>query len=231
MPRPINMKKDTIQQRNRKLAASNSCRSSTNSSINSTTTTTSPTTTCQQQQHLKQHKKEIKYQIHNSAMHSGIAGIHSKYNDFAAFDQFDAQNCGVGSNFLPQHVGNMLSVNESMTLPPPTMATAQSINVHHFHHVAPVHDATAALLFEKSVTMPFDKTPWSAFSTSGNGDANNNNNGSLLGNPVNNNNHYANSNYANAAYGQWPFLTSATSTTHTSVDSLKDKKNLSNEFF
>lgn len=205
------MKKDTIQQRNRKLTAR----------LNSSSSFTTPPPSTTTETFSNKSKKDNKYNNFNN---------NNNNNDFTPFESFDT---AIGGNFLPQQCIGFLN-NNTDVIQQQQQTTAQNINVHHFHHVAPVHDQTTALLFEKSSTVgnilpQFDQKPtWSAFSST---NSNNSANSLLLPST----NPYSNSNYANGsgAYGQWSLFSTAPlqQNQQTITNSIKDKKNLSNSYF
>lgn len=164
--RPVNMKKETIQQRNRKLATSIHNQTSIRTSI-----TNKSSLKCVSL------KKEPKFH-ETSPASSGLSSNNTSDSDFSDF----STNCNGFLHLQLQNDNNMFSseliapnqqqqqisqvkqqkllCNNNDNSPLPTanihQTTTNNINIHHWHHVAatPFPDA-AALLFEKSMLPTF----------------------------------------------------------------------------
>ncbi|KAI1733337.1 GATA zinc finger domain-containing protein [Ditylenchus destructor] len=154
VPRPINMKKETIQQRNRKLNnSSKSCQLST-----------------------KSHHAVKKEKIHDEIKYEEVE------QPASAFTNPIPMHNGNVADFFAQHqatAGNQSQVDPLMTLQQQQqqLCSQNNINIHHWHHVAtpvplPAFHPDSALLFDPKGMLPsaFEKpvstnsaTNWAGF--------------------------------------------------------------------
>uniref|UniRef100_A0A915E1M7 GATA-type domain-containing protein n=1 Tax=Ditylenchus dipsaci TaxID=166011 RepID=A0A915E1M7_9BILA len=171
--RPINMKKETIQQRNRKLNSSTPSHTSNNNiSISSSHSSSCKSTSSKR-------TRESKHTLHATIKYESIEQQHNLTAN-STFSGLNDDFCANGSLTGVFHA-NQADVQQQQIQPVVAShcqpaSTNSNINIHHWHHVATTptvtnfHDtAAAALLFEKTMggglASAFDKpnpnpNPW-----------------------------------------------------------------------